>query len=186
MTRYFYLRATLITAACLSSIVSGGHPQPQSPDSTLSAPRVGLLSLCYPEMQSLEEEVREQLQFFQKHLATLAGNQETTDADLGEAYPTPAPFIDDAVAVGSEACQRALCRQPSKGARRIAVGDSPQHSKRAAQINAPIAVGVETNRKRTPFVGMLKHSTIPIASLEVHGAGTRAPCQGKARVGELA
>ena len=71
-------------------------------------------------MQSLEEEVHEQLQFFQKHLATLAGNQETTDADLGEAYPTPAPFIDDAVAVGSEACQRALCRQPGKGARRIA------------------------------------------------------------------
>ena len=52
----------------------------------MSAPRVGLLSLHFPEMENLDPDVREQLQFFQKELGTLAGNLETTEAELGEAY----------------------------------------------------------------------------------------------------
>ncbi len=85
-TRNSWLYALAVAVIGLSSIASGGAPQQQSPDSTLSAPRVGLLSLRYPEMKSLDPDVREQLQFFQKQLAALAGNLETTEAELGEAY----------------------------------------------------------------------------------------------------
>ena len=86
LTRRFCLSVSTVVLIGLTSGIYDVQAQSQSPEASLTAPRVGLLPLRFPEMANLDPDVREQLQFFQKHLANLAGNLETTDAELGEAY----------------------------------------------------------------------------------------------------
>jgi len=69
LRRRFWFCAIAFSAFVFSAIAFGSAPQQQpSLDSSLRAPRVGLLSLPYPEMTSLETDVGEPLQFSQEHL----------------------------------------------------------------------------------------------------------------------
>ncbi len=86
LTRRFCLSVSTVVLIGLTTGIYDVQAQSQSSEASLSAPRVGLLSLRFPEMENLDPDVREQLQFFQKQLAALAGNLETTEAELGEAY----------------------------------------------------------------------------------------------------
>ena len=76
---------TLALAAFGSSSI-GSEVGSQQEDSVLPPPRVGLLSLPYPDTEPLEEQVREQFRELQRNLAKLVRKPETTKSQLSEAY----------------------------------------------------------------------------------------------------
>ena len=72
--------------AVFGSSSIGSEAGSQQEDSVLPPPRVGLLSLHYPDTEPLEQQVREQFQELQRNLAKLVRNPETTESQLSEAY----------------------------------------------------------------------------------------------------
>ena len=81
-----WLAALALAIFGLSSIGSGAGAQQESTEAVLHPPRVGMLSLRYPQIESLEEQVREQLQAFQQNLVSVVRNPEATESQLSEAY----------------------------------------------------------------------------------------------------